>query len=53
MARALADRNMNDTHYLVSSCLIHNLQACLRNMVSTIFGEEGINEQGGPVMNMM
>ena len=53
LLKALTERNMTGNDYLVSTCLIHNLQTCLRKAVTNIFGEGGMNENDEPVIHVM
>ena len=53
LARALTEKNMTSANYLVCTCSLHNLQTCLRNAVTNVLGEGGMNEKGEPVKNVM
>ena len=53
LARALMEKNMASANYLVCTCSLHNLQTCLRNAVTNVLGEGGIDDNGNAVMNVM
>jgi len=46
-------KGMTHVHYLVTSCLLHNLQTGLRNGVQYVLGEGGTNDNGRYLMNAM
>ena len=39
LQKSLTERNMTGNDYLVSTCLLHNIQTCLRNAVTNVLGE--------------
>ena len=53
LAWVLTIRNMVRVDYLICSCSLHNLQTCLQNVVATVLGGGGMNENHEPVMNVM
>ena len=43
---------MTSVNYLVSTCLLHNLQTYLINAVTHILDKGGVNDKGDPVTNV-
>ena len=53
LTKALQERGISDRNYLISTCTLRNLQACLINAVVNILGEGGLNEKNKPVMSVI
>jgi hypothetical protein len=53
LARELDVHNVKHSQYLISTCVLHNLQTCLRNAVENVTGLGGQNEKGEYKMNVM
>ena len=53
LKRELEKLGVISNFYLVFTCVLHNLQTCLRNAVVTVTGEGGKNEKGEYNMNVM
>lgn len=53
LAREVQSRNIVHTHYLISTCSLHNLQTGLRNDMDTVLGVCGTDNKRDFVMNAM
>ena len=52
-SRAMKAKGLTIDHYLTCTCLLHNLQTCLRNSVQNFMGEGGVDDEGEYVRNVM
>ena len=52
-AHAMTEKGLTIDHYLVCICSLHNLQTCLRNILKSVMGEGGVDDNGKHVKDAM